>query len=405
MTTFTFSCVHTFTDEIELHFQRSLAKIKPHVDRDHAQRATPLRHEHHIRDSPSPNHQSRQTPPTSHSTSSSSSLSSSPRRHGIHGHKSLPPPLKLASPTPESPNTIHSQHSRPSPHQAIILPTISTTGLTSLSTPSSVRFSSPSSIAGLPTVALPNGFSPLQGVRTSPPSTLTRTFINSSASGGMAPIQTFSAATLAAAGGGGSGATAVYQSVIPVASAHSLTTQHQQRVINQTVTNGSSSPKRSVASPTANTASTALHNSPGLAAIQLTPGGPVLALPTVSGFQRMAGGLNSMGAAAAGGIQLQAPSVTQPGSFQIIDIPVDIGSGSGLKSSPPTPLLASAPTLPKAPTVLNVSQIPNLITINPSSPGSASSSPGHKTPTVKVVSVNGSGSGFIGGTQSPIRGM
>ena len=113
-----------------------------------------------------------------------------------------------------------------------------------------------------------------------------------------------------------------------------------------------------------------------------------------------AGTGTSVAASGGGSYQIHAPSVTQPGSVHIIDLPIESSAG---KSSPPTPLLATAPTLPKAPTVVNVSQIPNLVAINPSSPNSPSPGSNKSTPTVKVV---GTGSPLLTtGIQSPIRGM
>ena len=381
------------------------------------------------RDSPSPNQQSRLTPPTS--STSSSLLTSSSRRHGIHSNKPLPPPLKLASPTSESPSTVQSlythQHHHHAPairapsvtqHQTIILPTVTTAGLTGLT-----RQSPPSSVTGPPVLTIANGL-PTGG--TSPPSVITYS------SGGVAQIHTLPTISTATLGSGGAG---VY-----IASPQFLSTQ---QALHQALSNGgSSSPKRNLASAatisgattgggaTATTIPVANNTCGALAAVQLTPGGPLLALPSSvlqpssaagsSGHGRTRGrtlltGLNlnssgttgSMGTAAAGttvasggSYQIHAPSVTQPGSVHIIDLPIESSAG---KSSPPTPLLASAPTLPKAPAVVNVSQIPNLIAINPSSPNSPSPSGSNKsTPTVKVV---GTGSSLLtAGTQSPIRG-
>ena len=404
----TLTLTHTHTlDEIELHFQRSLAKVKPNQD---GVISKPSLHsnDHQNRDSPSPNQQSRMTPPTS------SSLSvSSPRRHAINSSKPLPPPLKLATPTSSVPSTVQSlqthQHhhsSRATHRQAIIVPTLNTTtGLTGLSRLSSST-SPPSSIVGPPAFTVSNGL-PGAGAGNSPPSSLTKSYFPPSVTQ-IQTLPTISAAALtnlAAANSSGSGG--VYQTVIPVASTNILTSQHP-RVIHQSMPNGSSSPKRSVAaqSGVSGNATTAVHlpsNAGGLAAVQLTPGGPILALPSGGLTQQASSGSSSVIAPRAlmtgitglgGGYQLQAPSVTQPGSVQIINIPDDSSSSGGLKTSSPAPLLAGAPTLPKPPTVLNVSQIPNLIAINPSSPGSPS--PVNKTPTVKMLGVSG--------TPSPVRG-
>ena len=405
-------------DEIELHFQRSLAKMKPSkkspiptataTDGNHTHTVVYHTNNQQNRDSPSPNQQSRLTPPITTS-------SSSPRRYGIHSNKPLPPPLKLASPTSESHSTVQSlytqqQHHptiRASPvtqHQTIILPTVTTaTGLTSLS-----RQSPPSSMTGLPALTIANG---LPSAGTSPPSAVAY-------SSGVAQIQTLP--TISTALGG------VY-----LTSPHVLSSQ-QAALHHHTLSNGSSSPKRSLAmatasitgtTPAATTIPMANNSCSSLAAVQLTPGGPILALPSSvlqspgasgnSGQARARGralmaGLNlsnssTTGAGVSGGsYQIHAPSVTQPGSVHIIDLPIDNGAG---KTSPPAPLLASAPTLPKAPTVLNVSQIPNLIAINPSSPNSPSPSSNKSTPTVKVFGVSGSGNSLLSGTQSPIRGI
>lgn len=371
------------------------------------------------RDSPSPHQQSRKTPPTS-------STSSSPRKYGINSNKSLPPPLKLASPTSELPSTVQSllpltqQHhssgaSTLTYHPTIILPSATTTGLTNSSSSSLAStgglFSS-SSHSTMSGSAISNGLP-----RTSLPSATSKLY---NSSGGVTQIQalpTISAAALtnliAPAGAG------VYQNVIPLASPHVLSPQ-QQRTMHQAVPNGSSSsPKRSVSN------TVHIPNSSGLAAVQLTPGGPILALQQQSGLQSNVSHSSSIIAPGqalmtgiaglnpgVGGLQLQAPSVTQPGSVHVIDIPINnTTNGQGLKTSVAgAPLLASAPSLPKAPTVLNVSQIPNLIAINPTSPSGSSSSPSpssNKTPpTVKVLGVSGSGNGgaLLGGMQSPIRG-
>ena len=401
---------HTHTlDEIELHFQRSLAKVKPSQD---GVITKPSPNDHQNRDSPSPNQPSRRTPPTS-------SSASSPRRHVISSSKPLPPPLKLATPTTTVPSTVQSlqthqrHHSTRATHrQAIIVPTLNTTtGLTGLSRLSSSS-SPPSSVVGPPALTVSNGL-PGAGAGTSPPSSLTKSYFPPNVTQ-IQTLPTISAAALtnlaAASSGGGSGG--VYQTVIPVASTNILTSQ-QQRVIHQGIPNGSSSPKRSIAaqSGTSGHTATAMHlpgNASGLAAVQLTPGGPILALPSGGLTQTSSGSSSIIGQRAlmtgiagfgsggtGGGYQLQAPSVTQPGSLQIINIPNESSSSVGLRRSSPAPLLADAPTLPKPPTVLNVSQIPNLIAINPSSPGSPS--PGNKTPTVKVLGVSGA--------QSPIRGI
>lgn len=367
------------------------------------------------RDSPSPNQQSRLTPPTS-----SSSLTSSPRRHGIHSNKPLPPPLKLASPTSDSQSTVqslypHQQHPTIRPpsvtqHQTIILPTITTaTRLT--------RQSPPSSVTGPPAPTIANGL-PSGGA--SPPSVI------SYSSGGVAQIHALPTISTAALGSGGTG---VY-----IASPQFLSSQ---QALHQALSNGgSSSPKRSLATGTstgvpggvaATTIPVANSACGALAAVQLTPGGPLLALPSSvlqpsstaagnSGHSRSrgrtllnlssggstGGSVGTAGVAVSGGgsYQIHAPSVTQPGSVHIIDLPIESSAG---KSSPPTPLLATAPTLPKAPTVVNVSQIPNLVAINPSSPNSPSPGSNKSTPTVKVV---GTGSPLLTtGIQSPIRGM
>ena len=396
------------TDEIELHFQRSLAKVKSSQDgvatKPLGAAHSPRSSDNQSRDSPSPNQPSRMTPPTSSSPSMSSSLTSSPQRHRISGNKPLPPPLKLAALTSGAPSTVQSlqphQHhhsSRATHHQTIIVPTLNATGLSRFSASSS---SPPSSVTGPPMLTISNGL-PGAGARASPPSSLTKAYVPPNVSQ-IQTLPTIPAAALAA-GGGGSGA---YPTVIPVASPNILSSQ-QQRAIHQNISNGSSSPKRSMASGILGNTAATVHmpnTTSGLTAV-LTPGGQILALPSgglqlssssaspviaprtlTTGIAGLSGG--------SGGYQLQAPSVTQPGSVQIINIPDDGSTTGGLKSSPPAPLLASAPTLPKAPTVLNVSQIPNLITINPSSPGSPS--PGNKTPTVKVLGVSG--------THSPIRG-
>lgn len=423
---YTYIHVHTHThilthsqtfhiDEIELHFQRSLAKVKPNQD-GVITKSSLHSNNHQSRDSPSPNQQSRMTPPTS-----SSSSASSPRRRVISNSKPLPPPLKLATPTSTVPSTVQSlqthqhHHSTRATHrQTIIVPTLNTTtGLTGLSRLSSSS-SSPSSIVGPPALTVSNGL-PGAGAGTSPPSSLTKSYFPPNVTQ-IQTLPTISAAALTnlAAASGGGGAGGVYQTVIPVASTNILTSQ-QQRVIHQTIPNGSSSPKRSVAahqSCTSGNATTAVHlpgNASGLAAVQLTPGGPILALPsggltqTSSGSSSVIGqralmtGIAGLGGSSGGGggYQLQAPSITQPGSLQIINIPDESSSSATLRRPSPAPLLADAPTLTKPPTVLNVSQIPNLIAINPASPSSPS--PGNKTPTVKVLGVSGA--------QSPIRGI
>ena len=397
--------------------QRSPVPTTTATDGSHTHSVVFHSNDQQARNSPSPNQQSRLTPPTS--STSSSSLTSSPRRHGIHSNKPLPPPLKLASPTSESQSTVQSLYTHQHHHaptirassvtqpQTIILPTVTTaTGLTGLT-----RQSPPSSVTGPPALTIANGLP----------------------SGGASPpivhaLPTISTAAL------GSGGTGVY-----IASPQFLSSQ---QALHQALSNGgSSSPKRNLATATISGTSTGAiggaaattipvaNNTCGaLAAVQLTPGGPLLALPSSilqpssaagnSGHSRTRGrtlltGLNLSSSSATGGVgtgtgtavasggsyQIHAPSVTQPGSVHIIDLPIESSAG---KSSPPTPLLATAPTLPKAPTVVNVSQIPNLIAINPSSPNSPSSGSNKSTPTVKVV---GTGSSLLTGTQSPIRGM
>ena len=408
-----------------MHFQRSLANMKS--SQKSPLPTTSAASENHTysavfrtnspqnnRESPSPNQLTRMTPPISSSSSSSQS------RRGIHSNKPLPPPLKLASPTSESQSTVQSlhavqQHHRPqhptvrttsgTKHQTIILPTVTTaTGLTSFS-----RQSPPSSVTGTPVLTLANGL-PSRG--TSPQS--------------VAQIQALPTISTAALGSGG----------IYLTSPQFLSSQ--QAALHQALSSGSSlQPKRSLSTATmsgSSTASTTLpvaNNSCGpLAAVQLSPGGPLLALSSSMlqpssaegnsaqgrsrGRSLLTTGLNIGGsmtgvAASAGTIgsggsyQIQAPSVTQPGSMHIIDLPIESISG---KTSPPTPFVATAPTLPKAPSVVNVSQIPNLITINPSSPNSPSPGSNKSTPTVKVVGVSsGSSSSLLSGTQSPIRGM